>query len=130
MEDEQSNQDSKNVRRKLLKAVVYVPPVILGAMIATPRNAMGATVNCRMGGRRGGGGSVLITISSGTNACCPCVAGARDYNERNCCRASCGTNCPGGSLRRVRCRDFCRDCGFTPVGCRRPCTCQASGRCR
>ncbi len=126
------------VRRKLLKAVVYAPPVILGSMVATPRTVMGigpwvpptypvgSTVKCTLFA----GGTVMITISSGTNACCPCVPNAIGFNNvRDCnaarCELSCGTNCAPGVLATVRCKDFCKSCGFTVAGCKTPCTCNA-----
>lgn len=63
-------------RRRLLKVGVYVPPAILGVMIATRAEA--ATVRC---GRSG-----FITISAGGNACCPCV---KRPNSKKCKKAQC-----------------------------------------
>ena len=117
-----------DVRRKLLKTLVYAPPVILGSMVATPRTVMGGggigtTKVCTLTG----GGTVSITISSGTNACCPCVPGSTKYDPVKCattqCKKSCGTNCPPGVLATIKCKDFCKNCGFTPAGCKKPCTC-------
>lgn len=130
-------------RRKLLKAAIYAPPVILGSMVATPRTVMGigpwvpptdpvgSTQDCNLWA----GGTVTITISSGTNACCPCVPGATGFdNVTRCnkarCELSCGTNCAPGVLATVRCKDFCKSCGFTVSGCLTPCTCNvATGAC-
>ena len=116
---------SKN-RRKLLKAVVYAPPVILGSMVATPRSVMGAigaTKKCKMLV----GPPVIITISSGTNACCPCIPGSKKYNAIKCgkkqCQLSCGVSCPPGVLATIKCKKFCKTCGFTPAGCKKPCVC-------
>jgi len=129
-----NKQDKQNndVRRKLLKAMVYAPPVILGSMVATPRTVMadgiGSTKNCRM---TGGAPSVMITISSGTNACCPCIPGSTSYNAKKCadsqCVKSCGTNCAPGVLATIKCKDFCKVCGFTPVGCKTNCNCNGAG---
>ncbi|OIQ00988.1 MAG: hypothetical protein AUK35_00950 [Zetaproteobacteria bacterium CG2_30_46_52] len=128
-----NKQDKQNndVRRKLLKAMVYAPPVILGSMVATPRTAMGAigqTKTCKM---TGGAPSVMITISSGTNACCPCIPGSTKYDPVKCsesqCLKSCGTNCPPGMLATIKCKDFCKICGFTPVGCKSNCKCNGVG---
>lgn len=113
-----------DVRRKLLKAVVYAPPVILGSMVATPRTVMGAigqAEQCTLIN----GGAVSIVISSGTNACCPCIPGTVKFNPVKCtdfqCIKSCGTNCAPGQIAATRCKDFCKTCGFTPTGCDRPC---------
>ncbi len=115
------------VRRKLLKAAVYAPPVILGTVVATPRTAMGAlgqTKTCQM---TGGLPPVVITISSGTNACCPCIPGAVKYNPVKCaklqCIKSCGVNCAPGQIATIKCKKFCKVCGFTPAGCTKPCVC-------
>ncbi|HID36828.1 MAG TPA: hypothetical protein EYP39_05560 [Ghiorsea sp.] len=127
------------IRRKLLKAAIYAPPVILGSMVATPRTVMGisiappptspigSTQTCSLFA----GGTVTITISSGTNACCPCVPGAIGFNNvRDCnlarCELSCGTNCAPGVLATVKCKDFCKSCGFTVAGCLTACTCNAT----
>lgn len=118
---------NSSVRRKLLKAVVYAPPVILGSLIATPRSVMGVTIGQTKTCNLTGGGSVMIVISSGTNACCPCIPGSTVYNINKCnrlrCLLSCGTNCAPGVLATVRCKRFCKKCGFTPVGCKIACTC-------
>ncbi len=117
---------TNDVRRKLLQASVYMPPVILGSMVATPRTVMGAigaTKTCKMLV----GPPVIITISSGTNACCPCILGSKKYNAKKCgkkqCQLSCGVNCPPGVLAKIKCKKFCKTCGFTPAGCKAPCTC-------
>lgn len=122
MVTEKNNQ----VRRKLLQAMVYTPPVILGSMVVTPRAVMGAvgqTKTCKMLV----GPPVVITISSGTNACCPCVPGSKKYNIKKCqkarCLLSCGVNCPPGVLAKIKCKRFCKVCGFTPAGCKKPCVC-------
>jgi len=138
------DKHTNEARRKLLKAAIYTPPVILGSMVASPRTVMGigpwvpptvpagTTVTCDLFS----GGSVTITISSGTNACCPCVpnyAAIGDQvticNQKRC-ELSCGTNCAPGVLATVRCKDFCKTCGFTVSGCKIPCTCNpGTGAC-
>ena len=119
------NQDANEVRRKLLKAAVYMPPIILGSMVATPRTVMGAigqTKKCKVAG---GGAPIIITISSGTNACCPCVPGSTKYNPVKCateqCIKSCGVNCAPGQIATIKCKKFCKNCGTIPAGCRKPC---------
>jgi len=121
-----ADKNTNDIRRKLLKAVVYAPPVILGSMVATPRTVMGAigaTKICKLTG----GGTVTIVVSSGTNACCPCIPGSTKYNPKKCgqkqCKYSCGVNCPPGVLATIKCKKFCKTCGFTPAGCKKPCTC-------
>ena len=137
MDNQQATPD--DIRRKLLKAAVYAPPVILGSMVATPRSAIGAinpigtTVTCQT---KGGATTVIITVSSGTNACCPCVPGStgRDaYNPTVCaearCVVSCGTNCSPGQIATISCKQFCTVCGTHPVGCvGDPCTCGGKGK--
>ena len=119
-------QEADNIRRKLLKAAVYAPPIILGSMVATPRTVMGAigqTKACKMNV----GLPVSIVISSGTNACCPCIVGSKKYDPIKCavsqCKKSCGTNCPPGVLATIKCKKFCKTCGFTVAGCKNPCVC-------
>lgn len=128
-----NNEPNNNeVRRKLLKAMVYAPPVILGSMVATPRTVMGGGIGstkiCRM---TGGAPAVTITISSGTNACCPCIPGSTKYDPVKCskfqCLKSCGTNCPPGMIGTIKCKDFCKKCGMTPVGCKKSCKCNGVG---
>ncbi len=133
------SKDANEVRRKLLKAMVYAPPVILGSMVATPRTVMGAigqVKTCTVTG----GPSVIITISSGTNACCPCVVGSDKFIKdggtvdpvtgavtypKKCldsqCIKSCGVNCAPGQIAAIKCKKFCKVCGTTPVGCTKPC---------
>ena len=121
------SKDANEVRRKLLKAMVYAPPVILGSMVATPRTVMGgggigSTKVCKVAG---GGAPITITISSGTNACCPCVKGSTKYDPVKCtktqCIKSCGVNCAPGQVATIKCKDFCKVCGTIPAGCRKPC---------
>ncbi|MDX8404130.1 MAG: hypothetical protein R8K54_06960 [Mariprofundaceae bacterium] len=73
-------------RRKLLTMAAYVPPAILGVMIAGNRVAEagpkpGTTKNCKGGG--------MITVSAGGNACCPCVPGSKKYNLAKCNKKRC-----------------------------------------
>ena len=115
---------TNDIRRKLLKTVIYAPPVILGSMVATPRTVMGAigkTEICNLVA----GGAVSIVVSSGTNACCPCVQGSVKFDPVKCakdqCIKSCGVNCAPGQIATLKCKDFCKNCGTTPAGCRKPC---------
>ncbi len=135
-------EPTNEVRRKLLKAAIYTPPVVLGSMVATPRTVMGigpwipptvpvgTQVTCTLFN----GSTVTIVISSGTNACCPCVPNSINYSTVICnqkrCELSCGTNCAPGVLATIKCKDFCKTCGFTVTGCKNPCTCDpTTGNC-
>ena len=127
MDKEQSaNQEA---RRKLLKAMVYAPPMILGSMVATPRTVMGAigdTKNCKV---PPGSPPIVIVISSGTNACCPCIPASTKFDPVKCaesqCKKSCGVNCAPGQIATIKCKKFCKTCGFVPAGCKNgPCNCQ------
>ncbi len=120
----------RDVRRKLLKAMVYAPPVILGSMVATPRTVMGAigqTKQCDLVA----GGIVSIVISSGTNACCPCVSGSVKFDPVKCgreqCVKSCGTNCTPAAIANIvaknDCGKFCKSCGGIPASMAGACTC-------
>jgi len=120
----------RDVRRKLLKAMVYAPPVILGSMVATPRTVMGAigqTKVCNLVA----GGAVSIVISSGTNACCPCVPGSTKFDPVKCgisqCIKSCGTNCTPTAIANItaqnKCDKFCKTCGGIPASMAGACTC-------
>lgn len=134
-------RSTNEVRRKLLKAIVYAPPVILGSMVATPRTVMGAIGDVKVCQLVGGSGTVTITISSGTNACCPCVSqtlpdGTIVYSTKwdpvKCaetqCEKSCGLSCTPAMLAATDCKDFCKNCGFIVAGCNKPCTCTWNAR--
>ena len=135
------SKDTNEVRRKLLKAAVYMPPIILGSMVVTPRTVMGRTwpgkpVTCTFPN----GTTTAIAISSGTNACCPCQVGSDKFFKdggtlntatgaftlpQKCldaqCIKSCGVNCAPGQIAGLKCKEFCSYCGSTPVGCKKPC---------
>jgi len=121
----QNNDVANDVRRKLLKAVVYAPPVILGSMVATPRMAIGAIGAVKQCQLTGGLPPVQVVISSGTNACCPCIPNAVKWDPAKCskyqCVKSCGTLCTPGQIVTIKCKDFCKNCGVTPAGCRKAC---------
>lgn len=120
---------TNEIRRKLLKAVVYAPPVILGSMVVTPRTAMAAIGDAKTCAMNAIAGvptpPVSIVISSGTNACCPCIPGSTKFDPVKCsksqCKKSCGLNCTPAQLAAINCEVFCKNCGFTPVGCNQPC---------
>ena len=121
----EAQEKTNNIRRKLLKAMVYTPPVILGSMVVTPRSAMGAIGSTATCPTAGGSAFITIVISSGANACCPCVPGSTQYNAATCsdqqCINSCGANCTPAQLAATSCSTFCQTCGFTPAGCNNPC---------
>lgn len=136
--DKQTPLDhEQSARRRLLMAAAYTPPVILGTMMVGPRHSLAAwgqlktcTVN---------GAPVQITISSGANACCPCIPGSTKFNANKCsklqCIKSCGANTAActaaGGLAAIKCKDFCKEgppgC-IPPVGCKNkkgtPCACK------
>jgi len=78
--------DKQSIRRRLLIAGVYTPPVILGTMIIGPRHALGQVETCNMNPGLNGTPTtnVTLTISSGSNACCPCVPNSTEYNVTKC----------------------------------------------
>lgn len=89
MKKELTEQDKLNntqlARRRLLKAGVYMPPAILGVMIAAPQKAQAATVVC------GAPVNATITISAWSTACCPC---AQRLTSNSCLDAQCALgNC-------------------------------------
>ena len=88
---EQPSKQHQAARRKLLKAVVYAPPVILGSMVATPRMAIGAIGAIKVCNVNGGP-PVTITISSGTNACCPCVPNSVKWDPAKFAHFQCVTS--------------------------------------
>ena len=152
------SKDANDVRRKLLKAMVYAPPVILGSMVVTPRTVMGGggpgtPKNCKV---PKGAPAVNIIISSGTNACCPCRPGTKDFIKgggavdpitgavtilpQKCldaqCIKSCGVNCTPSAIASIvargECKDFCKVCATIPANMAGPCgcTCNKKGKCK
>lgn len=94
MENEQKTEPFSNdqiARRKLLQIAAYVPPAILGVMIAGNQVAeadsgVGTTKKCKTGS---------ITVSAGGSACCPCIPGDPKYNPTTCNMKRCQLgNCP------------------------------------
>lgn len=66
MSHEANNQQPDNeqiARRRLLKAAVYTPPVVLGSMISMPQVAEAISVNLPIGS---------FSVSAATSACNPC----------------------------------------------------------
>ncbi len=135
------NQDANEVRRKLLKAAVYMPPIILGSMVATPRTVMGGGLgkpdNCKV---PKGAPRISIIISTGTNACCPCQRKSLEFDPVKCgmaqCIKSCGVNCTPTAIANIvaqgECKDFCKVCGTIPANMAGPCgcTCNKKGKCK
>jgi len=72
----------QRVRRKLLKAAAYVPPAIVGVMIAGKKVAEAAAPIPGTAKACKGGG--VITVSAGGNACCPCVPTDPKFNPNKC----------------------------------------------
>ncbi|MCF6208988.1 MAG: hypothetical protein L3J61_06380 [Ghiorsea sp.] len=121
----------RDVRRKLLKAMIYAPPVILGSMVATPRTVMGAIGQTKQCDVAPGAAPISIVISSGNNACCPCQSQSLEVDPVKCgiskCIKSCGTNCTPTAIADIvnqgKCGKFCKTCGGIPAGLAGVCTC-------
>ena len=78
----QSDEKSESLgRRQLLKMAAYVPPAMLGVMIAGTKMAEAAP---RVGRTKHCGGGGMIVVSAGGNACCPCVPTSNQYNLNRC----------------------------------------------
>lgn len=95
MGKEHKNESFNNdqiARRKLLQVAAYVPPAILGVMIAgnkvaeAAQGGIGTAQKCKTG---------TITVSAGGSACCPCVPGDPKYNPTTCNMKRCQLgHCP------------------------------------
>jgi len=112
---QESLSSDQLARRRLLRAGVYAPPLILGAMLLRPQSAQAATMVCN---------GVTYTISAATTACCPCVNSPNSGACRdaqcllgNC--ASCKTNMRFATM--ADCQAYRNGCG---TGCG---TCQPQG---
>ena len=129
----------QSLRRRLLTAAVYTPPAIMGTMMVGPRHALGAwgqVKTCQMNPNAAGvtPPPVMLTISSGASACCPCVPGSQKFNAAKCAKSQCVKSCGGntaacasaGGLANIKCKDFCKEgppgC-MPPLGCKKPCKC-------
>ncbi|MDQ6953494.1 MAG: hypothetical protein Q9M15_08205 [Mariprofundaceae bacterium] len=132
----------QSIRRRLLAAAVYTPPAILGTMMIGPRHALGAwgqAQTCKMNPNAAGApvAPVSITISSGANACCPCIPNAKKFRAAKCAKTRCIKSCAGnaaacataGGIGNFKCKKFCQDgppgC-IPPPGCKKPCKCTFS----
>lgn len=95
MNEENKTEEFSNdqiARRKLLTMAAYIPPAILGVMIAGSKVAEAGTP---VGVTKGCGGGTFITVSAGGNACCPCVPGDPKYNLVKCLKTRCKLgDCP------------------------------------
>jgi hypothetical protein len=132
-QEETKLNPEQSARRRLLAAAVYTPPAILGTMMVGPRHALGAfgqLKNCTLTN----GTVVAITISSGTNACCPCIPNSTKFNAAKCSKLQCVKSCASntaactaaGGVGNINCKDFCKEGppGCTPPpGCKNPCVC-------
>jgi len=145
MSQEKNNaplNSQQNIRRRLLTAAVYTPPAILGTMMIGPRHALGSwgeVKTCNMNPNATGAPvpPVALTISSGSNACCPCVPGATNFNAVKCAKEQCIKSCASnsqacataGGIGSISCKKFCRNgppgC-VPPAGCQQPCVCKSN----
>lgn len=85
-EDKQTDNSEMLARRKLLKMAAYVPPAILGVMIAGTKVAEAKKVP--PGGTKICSGGPIV-VSAGGTACCPCVPGDPKYNPVKCDKERC-----------------------------------------
>lgn len=114
--ENQTSEIEQAARRRLLKMAAYVPPAILGVMIAGTKEAEagatpGQTKNCKSG---------QIVVSAGGSACCPCIPGDPKYNPtkcawKRCSFGSCGDCPPGPYNRKKDCWKVSRACGCNCV---------------
>lgn len=121
--EDQTPDIEQAARRRLLKMAAYVPPAILGVMIAGNKIAesaplvVGATKNCRSG---------QIVVSAGGSACCPCIPGDPKYNPTQCswkrCQLGTCSACPPGPYTNQR------DCTTVATACGCNCVRTRSGR--
>lgn len=118
--DKQAETENSELhaRRKLLKMAAYVPPAILGVMIAGNKPAMagkppipGSTKVCKGGG--------TIVISAGGTACCPCVPTDPKYDPYKCALKKCQLGncaaCPAVFVKKKHCKIAAAACGCTCV---------------
>jgi hypothetical protein len=113
--NDQLNND-QIARRKLLQVAAYVPPAILGVMIAGNKVAeagqagIGAAKKCKSG---------IITVSAGGSACCPCVPGDPKYNPTTCSQKRCQLgHCPSCGQMVFKNKGQC-----TSAAKKTPCAC-------
>ena len=104
----------REARRHLLKLAAYVPPAILGVMIAGPGVALAAQVGTT---EHCGGGSVIVVSASG-QACCPCVPSSTQYDINRCNLERCQLgNCSACTQvifhNRNACEKATASCGCT-----------------
>lgn len=114
--ENQTSEIEQEARRRLLKMAAYVPPAILGVMIADTKVAEagavpGQTKNCQSG---------QIVVSAGGSACCPCIPGDPKYNPTKCawkrCELGSCADCPPGPYREKKdCKKVANACGCTCV---------------
>jgi len=113
---ETSNMNNEQqARRSLLKMATYVPPAILGVMIAGNKiaeadAALGQPKTCK------GGGTIIVSANG--NACCPCVPGDPKYDPVKCNWKKCTLgNCPAcrqvAPTNRQKCAKVAAACGCT-----------------
>jgi len=125
MGKESKQQEFSNdqiARRKLLSMAAYVPPAILGVMIAGNKVAeagakLGQAKNCKGGGQ--------IVVSAGGSACCPCVPGDPKYDPVKCDKERCKLgHCPSCANKIFKKKKDCTK-KVAKTGC--PCTCTKVG---
>jgi len=119
-------------RRDLLRMSAYIPPAMLGVMIAGNKIAraattVGRTKNCGAGG--------TIVVSAGGMACCPCVPTSNQYNLNRCNLTRCQLgHCASCKLVAFSSVNQCKQkvarggctCTCTPINARQkngPATC-------
>ncbi len=101
-------------RRRLLKMAAYVPPAILGVMVAGQEEAHAAgTFTCNGG---------TYAVSAAGNACCPCV---RNPTSNNCLKERCKLlDCPSCQALFAA-KNSQKKCAKVAAAC--GCTCSKTG---
>ncbi|MDX8395500.1 MAG: hypothetical protein R8K22_03700 [Mariprofundaceae bacterium] len=102
--------NEQEARRKLLKMATYVPPAILGVMIAGNKIAEAGT-NPGQNKVCDGGGTIIVSANG--NACCPCVPGP-DFDANKCAWKKCKLGncaaCPPGPYNGGQCNKVASAC--------------------
>jgi hypothetical protein len=118
-QDNNLNTDiNREVRRRLLKMAVYVPPVMLGVMSSIGTSQAGGA---QLGTQKTCAGGGVIVVSAGGNACCPCVPTDPKYNPVKCNKKRCKLGyCPACKTIVFKSMKKCNKKVAAAGGC---CTC-------
>ena len=127
MAEMNNDKTELQARRKLLKAAVYIPPVVLGSVVVGSTPAHAYTI----------GGSTF-SVSGASNTCGPCQAVLNSTNPtinqlKQCVKDQCYNNCINCDVILANLGIFktsvCNVCEkMLRTGC--PTTCNTDGTCR